>query len=69
MLAALESVSDQQLVAPIEEVGAPHGEKNLLGVLVYVAWHETYHMGQIGTMRTWLGLKPTIDRAIEVWSA
>lgn len=69
VFAALGSVSDQQLVVPIEDVGMPHGEKNLLGLLVYVAWHETYHMGQIGTMRTWLGLNPTIDRAIEVWSA
>jgi uncharacterized damage-inducible protein DinB len=68
VFAALESVTDQELVAPIEEVGAPHAEKNLLGLLVYVVWHETYHMGQIGTMRTRLRLKPTIDRAIEVLS-
>jgi uncharacterized damage-inducible protein DinB len=64
--ATLESVSDQQLLAPIEELGTPHAEKNVLGLLVWVVWHETYHMGQIGTMRTWPRLKPTIDRAIEV---
>jgi uncharacterized damage-inducible protein DinB len=46
-------------------VGAPHEEKNLLGILVYVVWHEIYHMGQIGTIRTQQGLTPMFDRAIE----
>jgi uncharacterized damage-inducible protein DinB len=63
----MNSVTDEQLVNRIEDVGTPHKEKNLLGVLVYIVWHETYHVGQIGTIRTQLGLKPAIDRAIEVW--
>ena len=66
---ALGTVTHEQLVNPIAEMGAPHEEKNLLGVLVYVVWHETYHMGQIGTIRTQMGLTPMIDRAIEAWQA
>lgn len=67
VLDAFDTVNDAQLVSPMAGVGAPHREQNLLGVLVYVLWHETYHMGQIGTIRTQLGLTPMIDRAIEVW--
>jgi uncharacterized damage-inducible protein DinB len=62
----LGAVGDEQLVSPMAQVGKPHEEQNLLGVIVYVVWHETYHMGQIGTIRTQLGLTPMIDRAIEV---
>ena len=66
---ALGTVTHEQLVNPIAEMGAPHEERNLLGVLAYVVWHETYHMGQIGTIRTQMGLTPMIDRAIEAWQA
>ncbi len=37
----------------------------MLGVIVYILWHETYRIDQIGTIRTQLALTPTIDRAIE----
>ena len=66
---ALDTVTREQLVEPIAEMGAPHEERNLLGVLAYVVWHETYHMGQIGTIRTQMGLTPMIDRAIAAWQA
>ncbi len=65
---AITRVTDEQLTTTVEQVGIPHAEKNLLGVFAYIVWHETYHMGQIGTIRTQLGLTPAIDRAIEVWS-
>jgi len=65
----MASVTDEELDRPIKEVGIPHEEKNLLGVLVYIVWHETYHTGQIGTIRTQLGLRPLIDRAIEAWGS
>ena len=64
----LQSVTDEQLVSPISEMGSPHEEKNLLGVLAYVVWHETYHMGQIGAIRTRLGLRPAIEQAIDASS-
>lgn len=65
----LDSVTDEQLTSALPEAGTPHEEKNVLGILVYIMWHEVYHMGQIGTMRSSLGLKPTIDLAIEYWEA
>ena len=42
-------------------------EKNVFGVLTYIMWHEVYHIGQIGTLRTQFGLSPAIDLAIEAW--
>lgn len=50
-------------------MGVPHEERNLLGVLACVVWHETYHMGQIGTIRTQMGLAPMFERAIAAWQA
>ena len=64
---AMDPITGEQLQRPLAEMGAPHEERNLLGVLVYIVWHETYHMGQIGTIRTQLGYRPMFDRAIEEW--
>jgi uncharacterized damage-inducible protein DinB len=65
----LNSVTDEQLLGPLSDVGAPHEEKNVLGVLVYVVWHEIYHVGQVGLIRTQLGFTPTIDLAIKEWES
>lgn len=67
LFTALDSIGDEQILKPIPEMLAPHEERNLLGVMVYIVWHETYHMGQIGTIRTQLGFRPMFDRAIEEW--
>jgi len=61
----LENVTTEQLFVSLEGMGQPHGEKNVLGVVSYVMWHEVYHIGQIGTVRTLLGLPSTFDRMVE----
>ena len=58
-------VTKDELLAPFKQAPHPHEEKNVLGVLSYIMWHEVYHIGQIGTLRTHLGLRPAIDLAIE----
>jgi hypothetical protein len=33
----------------------PSGETTLAGWLRFAGWHETYHIGQVGLWRRWLG--------------
>ncbi len=42
-----------------------HGEKQILDTAVFLMWHESYHMGQLGTIRTQFGLTPTATLAVE----
>lgn len=53
-----ESATDEMITAPMGGHGA-HGEKKVLDNLAFFVWHEAYHMGQVGTLRTKLGLTPT----------
>lgn len=43
---------------------SPHGEKVLLDTIVFWMWHESYHMGQLGTIRTQLGYPSTSELAV-----
>jgi uncharacterized damage-inducible protein DinB len=65
----LENATDEQVLAPLQEASHPHEEKNVLGVVTYIMWHEVYHIGQMGALRTQLGLRPAIDLAIEAWES
>jgi uncharacterized damage-inducible protein DinB len=60
----LGNATDDQFMAPLGGAGSPHGEKKVLETLVFYMWHEAYHMGQLGTLRTQFGLTPTADLAI-----
>jgi len=62
------AASDEQLMAPLGGPDAPHGEKKVLDTLVFYMWHESYHMGQLGTIRKQLGYKATADLAVEASS-
>ncbi|HEX9727969.1 MAG TPA: hypothetical protein VGA37_05655 [Gemmatimonadales bacterium] len=42
---------------------APHGENRVLDTLVFFMWHESYHIGQLGTLRAQFGLTPTATLA------
>ena len=51
---ALENATDEELlVAPPE--GFPTEDQTLRGAIAFLSWHEAYHMGQIGVLRTELG--------------
>ena len=52
--AALEGASDEQLLAPAPE-GFPTEDQTMRGAISFLSWHEAYHVGQIGLLRTELG--------------
>ncbi len=65
----LGSATDEQLTAPMGEPSSPHGEKSILDTIVFYTWHESYHMGQLGTLRAQFGLTPTATLAMEAAAA
>ncbi len=63
--AVMDDVTDDQLMSATADPNSPHGEKRVLDTLVFLMWHEAYHMGQLGTLRTQFGLTPTATLAVE----
>lgn len=53
--AALASATDEQLDGPIPTAG-PHDERTMYDLLKFLCWHEAYHMGQLGSIRTHFGM-------------
>ncbi|MEM7585093.1 MAG: DinB family protein [Acidobacteriota bacterium] len=49
----LASLTEEQVMAPVK--GFPIADPTARGALMFLAWHESYHVGQIGLMRTELG--------------
>jgi uncharacterized damage-inducible protein DinB len=52
--AALESVTEEALAVPSTQ-GPPSHDGKVSGVVNFLAYHETYHLGQISYIRSWLG--------------
>ncbi len=65
VLAAVEAATDEQIMSPLGGKDSPHGEQRVLDTLVFYMWHESYHMGQLGTLRAQFGLTPTATLAME----
>jgi uncharacterized damage-inducible protein DinB len=42
--------------------GFPIEDKTILGVITFLAAHESYHVGQMGLIRKYLGLDPVVKR-------
>jgi uncharacterized damage-inducible protein DinB len=53
--AALESASVELLSAPAPEKAPPSSDGTLGGVISFLAYHETYHVGQAAYVSRWLG--------------
>jgi len=51
----LATVRTAQLDAPLDP-GFPLDNKTLLGVLIFMVQHESYHLGQLGLLRKHAGL-------------
>jgi uncharacterized damage-inducible protein DinB len=51
---ALEAVTVEALAAPAP-TGPPSPDGKLSGFVAVLAWHETYHLGQLAYLRGWLG--------------
>jgi len=52
--AAMESVSEEALAA-VSKNGPPSDDGKVSGVVNFLAYHETYHIGQASYLRGWLG--------------
>jgi uncharacterized damage-inducible protein DinB len=51
--AVMESATDETLNRSVET--GPHGEKTALDRVVFLIWHEAYHIGALGGIRKALG--------------
>jgi uncharacterized damage-inducible protein DinB len=54
---ALENASDELVDQPAPQPGPPSANGKLSGTIGFLAWHETYHVGQISYVRGLLGKK------------
>lgn len=61
----MEATTDDALTKPLGGKSAPHGEKRVLDTMIFFMWHETYHIGQLGTLRAQFGLTPTATLATQ----
>lgn len=62
---ALDELTDEDAMRD-DTAGYPTPEKSLRGRLAFVLWHETYHLGQMGILRTergHLSLRQALYRA------
>ena len=59
LCAAIGSSSDR-LEAPLPGSG-PHDEKRVFDTVLFLAWHEAYHIGGIGAIRREQGRKAIAD--------
>jgi uncharacterized damage-inducible protein DinB len=53
---SLETVSDDLLAQPSPQ-GPPSHDGKVSGVVVFLAIHESHHVGQVSYLRSWLGHK------------
>jgi uncharacterized damage-inducible protein DinB len=51
----LSDLTPEALAAPAPP-GPPSPDGKVSGFIGVLAWHETYHLGQIAYLRSWLGL-------------
>ena len=63
-LAVVNTATDEQIEASLPADGGPHAERRVLDTLIFFTWHESYHMGQLGTLRKQFGLTATSDLAM-----
>ncbi|MFQ5349252.1 MAG: DinB family protein [Thermoanaerobaculia bacterium] len=66
--AALDAVSDEDALRP-SDGSFPTADQTLRGQLAFIAWHESYHVGQIGILRTEMGYTSLRQRLYAVRQA
>lgn len=54
LVQTLENVPEDALAAP-RQSGPPSTDGKVSGVVSFLAWHETYHVGQASYLRGWMG--------------
>jgi len=53
-MARLKVLTDEELSKPAP-FPVPAGDKTQRGAIVFLNFHETYHIGQMAYLRKWLG--------------
>lgn len=61
LLRRLDALDEALLVAP-PRLRVPSHDHTLLGAIAFAAYHEAYHVGQMGYVRRWHGLSPLVER-------
>ena len=54
LMPRLQSLTDEELSKPAP-FPVPTGDKTKRGAIVFLNYHETYHIGQMAYLRKWLG--------------
>jgi uncharacterized damage-inducible protein DinB len=54
LMSGLEQLSDDELAQPAP-FPIPTGDNTKRGAIVFLNYHETYHIGQMAYLRKWLG--------------
>ena len=54
---ALENASEEALGCAVTPPGPPSADGKISGQIRFLAWHETYHVGQVSIVRGLLGHK------------
>ncbi len=60
LIARLESLTDEEAEAGIPNA-FPMQEQTVRGGVAFLTWHDSYHLGQVGSIRTILKLTPIKD--------
>jgi hypothetical protein len=62
--ATLEYLADIPTVDLDAESAAslPTEDRSMLGGIAFLAFHEAYHVGQMGFVRKYLGFSPVVER-------
>jgi uncharacterized damage-inducible protein DinB len=59
LMSRLEVLEDDELAKPVS-FPVPTGDKTRRGAIVFLNYHETYHIGQMAYLRKWLGYSSLI---------
>jgi hypothetical protein len=59
LMARLKSLTDDELLQP-SAFPVPTGDKTQRGAIVFLNYHETYHVGQMAYLRKWLGFSQLV---------
>ena len=60
LMRRIEAAPEEHLARPAPDWLISH-DGTLRGGLSYAAFHEAYHVGQMGYLRKWLGFDPLLD--------
>jgi hypothetical protein len=59
LVGRLEQLTEEELDAPSPRE-FPFADESVRGGLAFLAWHESYHIGQMGFLRKWLGYESLV---------